>query len=116
MDDNNPIASPAMGLQGILYNVTIKMDRSIAEACLQWLLTVQAPQIVATGCFTGFKAFHLLDMDDGEGITYAIQYFGNSIHHYQHYIEEHEDRFLQDTHTRWRDGIALFGTVMRAVN
>ncbi|HVG16363.1 MAG TPA: DUF4286 family protein [Chitinophagaceae bacterium] len=111
-----PYTESAMDPHNIVYNVTIKMDRGIAEACLQWLLAVQAPQIVATGCFTGFKAFHLLDMDDAEGITYAIQYFGNSIHHYQYYLEEYEDRFLQETHTKWGQGIALFGTVMRAVN
>ncbi len=105
-----------MGPQGILYNVTMKMDKSIADDCLQWLVAVHAPQIVASGCFTHFRVFHLLDLDDSEGPTYAIQYFGNSMNDYQHYADELEAYFFNELHMMWGGRLALFGTLMKAVN
>ena len=100
----------------VLYNVTVKMDIGIADACLQWLLSVHAPQIVATKCFTGFKVFHLLGMNDSEGPTYAIQYFGNSIDDYQRFADEFETYFLNESYSMWRSGLVFFGTLMKAVN
>lgn len=115
-DNNHTDVGFATCPQTFLYNVTMKMDKNIADDCLQWLLAVHAPQMVATGCFTHFRVFHLLNLDDSEGPTYAIQYFGDLMDDYQRYAEELEAYFLNEIHKMWGGRLALFGTIMKAVN
>ena len=35
----------------IIYNITIKVDWSIAEEWLKWMQEKHLPEILATGCF-----------------------------------------------------------------
>ncbi len=70
----------------ILYNVTVKVETNIAEQWLQWLLTEHIPDVLSTKCFTDYKVVRLLEVDDTDGPTYAIQYFASSLDDYKHYI------------------------------
>jgi len=58
----------------ILYNVTVKIDRAIDADWLQWMRERHIPEVMDTGIFTENKLYRLLDQDESEGITYAIQY------------------------------------------
>ena len=51
-----------------IYNVTVKVDHSIAADWLQWLLNEHIPEILATGCFKDAKVLQLLEQDDEEGL------------------------------------------------
>ncbi|HEY1022825.1 MAG TPA: DUF4286 family protein, partial [Flavisolibacter sp.] len=62
----------------IIYNVTIKVDASIADAWLAWLLEEHIPEVMQTGCFSDKKVVRLLEVDESEGPTYAIQYSAES--------------------------------------
>jgi len=42
-----------------IYNVTIKVDHSIAIEWLEWLKSVHIPEVIATGCFTEAKVLQL---------------------------------------------------------
>ena len=56
----------------IIYNVTIKVDASIADAWLQWLLREHIPDMLHTGCFRSHRVVRLMEVDDSEGPTYAV--------------------------------------------
>ena len=62
----------------IIYNVTIKVSKSIADNWMQWLKEEHIPDVTGTGCFTTANILQLLEIDDDEGPTYAIQYFAES--------------------------------------
>lgn len=73
----------------IIYNVTIKIDLSVHDLWLRWMKEEHIPQVVGTGCFTGYKMYRVLEENTTDGITYAIQYFANSMTDYFDYKEKH---------------------------
>ena len=98
-----------------IYNVTIKVDAAIAAPWLQWLLEEHAPAMVATDCFTGYNVIKLLEVDDTEGPTYAIQYHANSMEDYNRYITDFSDRFRRQSADKWGDRVIAFRTLMQVV-
>jgi uncharacterized protein DUF4286 len=101
-------------LQMIVYNVTTRVDRQIEKAWLTWLKTEHIPAIMATGLFSEYKLFHLLEQEDE--ITYVVQYFAPSMEHYKKYIDELSLQFHQRTFDKWGDRLISFRTVMEIVN
>ena len=102
-------------MDNIVYNVTIKLDKNIAQDWLQWLLKDHAPQIIATGCFTKFIVLKLLEHEE-DGISYAVQYFSENMQKYQRYQAEFSDRFRKESSDKWGNKFISFRTVMQVVN
>ncbi len=100
----------------IIYNVTIKVDHSIAAAWLTWLKDEHIPDIIATGCFTHATILHLLEADDTEGITYAVQYHAESKALYNHYIEQFSDEMRKKGMDKWGNKFIAFRSVMQLVH
>jgi hypothetical protein len=99
----------------LIYNVTVKVDEIIAREWLQWMQQEHIPGIMNTGCFVDFKIVRLLDMDDTEGPTYAVQYFADTIGDYQKYLEHHAPRFRKESTDKWGDRFIAFRTLMEVV-
>ncbi|MEO5563591.1 MAG: DUF4286 family protein [Chitinophagaceae bacterium] len=100
----------------ITYNVTVKADRAIADNYVKWLKEEHIPGIIKTGCFTHGSIFHLLEADDDEGITYAIQYHAKNIDHYKNYIANFADEMRKKAADKWGHQCIAFRTVMQSVN
>jgi Domain of unknown function (DUF4286) len=100
----------------IIYNVTIKVDHSIAVSWLQWLKEEHIPDIIATGCFTHATILHLLEADDTEGITYAVQYHAESKALYNQYIEQFSDEMRKKGIDKWGNKFIAFRSVMQLVH
>ena len=101
---------------GIIYNVTIKVERNIADDWLKWLIQEHAPQIIATNCFKKFTALKLLEQDDEEDITYAIQYFADNMQSYERYLTQFADHFRRESLNKWGQKFIAFRTLMQVVN
>ncbi|HEX2608090.1 MAG TPA: DUF4286 family protein [Flavisolibacter sp.] len=99
----------------IIYNVTTKVDTSIATQWLQWMQEVHIPAILDTGCFTGYKLVRLLEVDDSEGPTYATQYFAESKADYNRYIELYAAALRKDSYDRWGQQFIAFRSLMEVV-
>jgi len=100
----------------IIYNVTIKIQRSITNDWLQWLKEEHIPGIIQTGCFTHAVILRLLEVDDSEGPTFAVQYFAESKGLYNNYIENHAAGMRQKAFDKWGDQFIAFRSVMQVVN
>lgn len=100
----------------IIYNVTIKVEYSIAEEWLSWLKKEHISDIIATGCFTHATILHLLEADDTEGITYAVQYHAESIALYNRYIENFSEIMRKKATVKWGDKFIAFRSVMQVVH
>ena len=100
----------------IIYNVTIKLDHSIHDSWLKWMKDVHIPDVVGSGCFTHAVFLHLIEADDADGVTYAIQYHTTSIDLYNRYIENYADAMRKKAIAKWGDKFVAFRTVMRLVN
>lgn len=100
----------------IIYNVTLKVHSSIADEWLQWLREVHIPEVMGTGCFISHRAMRLLEVDDSEGPTYAVQYHAESKALYNRYIEKFAGEMRQRSFDRWGDKFIAFRSVMQIVD
>ena len=98
-----------------IYNVTVKVDHGIKEAWLQWLKQEHIPDVMLTNCFTSFKIVRLLEIDESEGPTFAIQYYADSIEEYNKYIDEYATNLRQKTIAKWGNKFIAFRTLMEIV-
>jgi hypothetical protein len=101
--------------EAVIYNVTVKVESSIADAWLKWLLEEHLPEMMQTGCFTENKVVRLLEVDDSEGPTYAIQYSAGSKADYNRYIAVHSQRLQKKSYDKWGDRFIAFRSVMEVV-
>ena len=100
----------------IIYNVTIKVDKRIHDEWLPWMKDVHIKDVINTGCFTHAVMLHLIEADDREGITYAIQYHAESKAMYNRYIEKYSEEMRKKGIEKWGDKFIAFRTVMQVVN
>lgn len=101
----------------ILYNVTIKISDDVHHDWLEWMRTVHIPDVMNTGYFVENKLLRVMNHDhDGGGFTYAIQYYCESISHYNQYQENYASK-LQEEHTnRYKDKFVAFRTIMKQID
>lgn len=99
----------------IIYNITTKLEKEIADNWLQWMLNEHIGDILQTKCFTDFKLVRLLDVDDSDGPTYAVQYFAESKSDYNRYIQLHSSEMRKRSFDKWGDKFVSFRSVMEVV-
>lgn len=100
----------------IIYNVTTKIDNSIHPEWLAWIKEVHIPEMLNTGCFTEAKILQLLETDETEGPTYAVQYHAESKALYNVYIEKFSGIMRQKSIDKWAGQFIAFRSVMQVVN
>jgi hypothetical protein len=99
-----------------IYNVTIKLDESIHNSWLSWMKEVHIPEMIATGCFTSASVLRLLEIDDSEGPTYAIQFNAASKAFYNRYIEIYAPDMRKKSFDKWGNRFIAFRSIMQVVN
>lgn len=100
----------------IVYNVTIKVDASISNEWLTWLKEEHIGDVLATGCFSNANILRLLEVDESEGPTFAVQYFAESKSDYNLYIEKFAGIMRQKSFEKWGNKFIAFRSVMEVVN
>ena len=85
-----------------LYNVTIKVIHEIHEEWLQWLIEEHIPEVLET--------------DETEGVTYAVQYEAESKGLYNQYIDKFANQLREKSFQKWGDRFIAFRTIMQVVN
>jgi hypothetical protein len=99
-----------------IYNVTIKVANEIATEWLQWLKEEHVPEVLASDCFSKATIVRLLEIDDSEGPTYAIQYLAESKGLYNHYIEKFAGDLRQKSFDKWGDRFIAFRSLMQVIH
>lgn len=103
-------------MTAIVYNVTVKVEEQIATAWLSWLREEHIPDIIRTGCFTHATVLRMLEVDDSEGPTYAVQYHAESQALYNRYIQQFADDMRKKALDKWGGGFIAFRSVMQVVH
>jgi hypothetical protein len=99
----------------IIYNVTVKVNAAIENEWLVWLKEEHILDIINTGCFTHAVILQLLEIDNTEGPTYAVQYHTASKELYNNYINNFATTMRQKAIDRWGNGFIAYRTVMHIV-
>jgi hypothetical protein len=100
----------------IIYNVTVKLNWSIHDAWLPWMKTEHIPDVINTGCFVRAQMVRLLEIDDAEGPTYAIQYYASSKEQYDTYISIYAHTMRQKGFDKWGDQFVAFRSLMEVLH
>ena len=100
----------------IIYNVTIKVESGIAAEWLNWLQQEHIPEVIDTGCFTRATVLKLLEVDETDGPTFAVQYFAESKALYNQYIEKFAPLMREKSFEKWGNRFIAFRSVMQVVN
>lgn len=99
----------------IIYNVTTQVANEIAIEWLHWLKQEHIPAITATGYFSHAHVLRLLEVDDADGPTYAVQYFAENQQDYDKYIEEFAEEMRQQAFRKWGNQFISFRSLMHIV-
>ena len=99
-----------------LYNVTIKIDWGIHDEWLAWMQNIHIPEILGTGCFSSHKLLRLLEVEEEDGPTYAVQYLAESKALYNRYIVQYQATHNIETARKWGSKFISFNTLMQVVN
>lgn len=99
-----------------IYNVTIKIQESIHQEWLKWLKKEHVPDVLATHCFSNARIVRLLEIDDSEGPTYAVQYTAESKALYNRYIDQFAGIMRQKSFDKWGNRFIAFRSVMQVIH
>jgi len=99
-----------------IYNVTSKVSHDIETEWLIWMRETHIPELLSTRLFSDFKILRLLDTDESDGITYAIQYFCQTRASYDTYIDDFASVMRGKTYEKWGDRVFAFRTLMEVIN
>lgn len=100
----------------IIYNVTTHVANSISNEWLAWMKATHIPEVMQTGCFAKFQMIRMMESDDTEGVTYAVQYYAESKANYNRYIEIYAAPLRKAAIDKWGDKTISFRTLMEIVH
>lgn len=100
----------------LIYNVTTKVAHPVAASWLRWMREEHIPELVQTGCFSHAVILHLLENDDEEGQTYAVQYHTAGREDYQRYLDQFAETMRKKAIDKWKDQVISFRTLMQVVH
>ncbi len=97
----------------LIYNITLKIDWAIQPQWLAWMKQVYIKKIMESGCFVKQQLVRLLEVNDEEGPTYALQLYAGHKEDFDNYAEY----FLVENeafgYEKWKNGVLSFSTLMQ---
>ena len=98
-----------------IYNITVKVDRNIADEWIEWQNKIHIPDVMHTGLFYEYHFFHLLEQDDSEEKTFVIQFVASTLNDYEKYIQLHAQGLRTKTFEKWGNKFISFRTLLESV-
>ena len=99
----------------IIYNVTINIDADVHDEWLKWMLEKHIPDVLATGLFLESRISRMLIEEEGDGITYSIQYTLESMEKMDEYEKNHAPQLKADVLNKYDGKFGAFRTKMEVV-
>lgn len=100
----------------IVYNITIKIFPEIETEWVAWQKQEHIPDIMASGQFTSYSFYKLLEQEEADGITYIVQYFADSFDQYKKYIDNTARLLREKAFAKWGNQFIAFRTLMQSVH
>lgn len=100
----------------IIYNITIKVESTVAEKWLQWMKEEHLAEMMNTGLFSDYRMCRLMEQDEADGVTFVVQYHTDSIENYQSYLDDHAPKMRQKGLAKFADKMVAFRTLMEVIN
>lgn len=98
-----------------IYNVTTQVKEFIHVEWLEWMRNDFIPEMIATELFSHYRIVKILDIDESDGPTYAIQYFTDNRAKYDQFVQIYSDKLSQKAIEKWKDKIFSFRSFMEVI-
>lgn len=98
-----------------LYNITYLIPGEISKDWLKWMKEKHIPAIMETKLFEKNTLLQLINIDEQDGITFALQLYTDSELKYDEYEERFAPTLRIDAKQVWGEQILSFRTSMRIV-
>jgi hypothetical protein len=98
-----------------IYNITTQVSWNIHDQWKQWMQQTHLPAVIATGCFEKYQMVRLLEVDETEGPTYAIQFYILSKAQYNRFTQIHAPAINKESADKWGNDFVTFSTLMQIV-
>jgi len=98
-----------------IYNITMQTEWQIHDAWLLWMYETYLPYAMESGCFEKYQLVKLVEVNDAEGPTYALQLYAGSKADYNRYLELYLPQIEQQTFEKWEGSLVSFATLMQVV-
>lgn len=99
----------------LVYNITIKVDKDIHLQWMDWMKTEYLPEHMDTGLFSSQRMLRILDIDETDGFTYALQFELTGISDFERYISVQSTVFQNNARRKWGEKMLSFATIMEVV-
>ncbi len=99
----------------IIYNVTIKIDLDVHDEWLSWMKLEHIPRVLETGLFNDHRMLRILEDDQSDGISYAVQYTAKDMSDYFTYEAEHAPALRQEAADKYPNKFVAFRTLLKVV-
>lgn len=99
----------------LLYNVTVIVEDSSAEAWLQWMQEEHIPKVMATGLFISNRFLRVLDSPN-EGVTYCSQYVAENITDYETFQQQFAMALDERLNLLFKNKLVSFSTLMEYIS
>ncbi len=98
-----------------LYNVTVGVDKEIANEWLHWMKTEHIPDVLNTGMFSSAHIYKILHETDEGTLSFSVQYFAETIGAVEAYLEKHAPRLREESNAKFPNRFAAFRTLLEEV-
>jgi hypothetical protein len=99
----------------LLYNITYLVPEEISDNWLTWMKNEHIPKIMETNLFEKNTLLQLLNVDEQDGITFALQLYIISALKFDEYEEKYASALRSETKEVWGQQILSFRTLMSIV-
>jgi hypothetical protein len=99
----------------IVYNITYMISHEVHDEWLTWMKEIHVPEMMATGLFERNQLLRILEVDETEGISFAVQFFVSNLDNYNNYISNYAPALRLKGTQKWTTQVLGFRTLMEIV-
>jgi hypothetical protein len=99
----------------LIYNITTLVEGSVRDAWLTWLTDVHIPEIMSSDCFLRYQVLRVLDADESQGYTYALQFFAEDREACERFSSQFAPGLEKANNRLWGEKCVSFRTLMEVV-
>jgi Domain of unknown function (DUF4286) len=99
----------------LLYNVTVGVDKEIEREWLLWMKATHIPDVMKTGMFVDNRMYKVLTHEETESVSYAIQYFAQSLDFVQTYLDKFAPELREESQNKFGMKAVAYRTLLEEV-
>lgn len=99
----------------IVYNITYMISHQVHDEWLTWMKETHMPEMMSTGLFERNQMLRILEVDETEGLSFAVQFFVSNLDNYNSYITNHATALRLKGTQKWSNQVLGFRTLMEIV-